>query len=187
MFLYYFRFTSGFVWYMWMCKHGLCLSMCTCLLAVQNFFWKNSSFIWMPTAERESTESQRRNNWTCACSVCWSASALWSLSLQESSYRQERYYLNTHRVRVHLLWTPTEGKDTHIRRKAKCVHLYIILYCLHTCAQMLLTTLKMWFHTILNPTSLSVSTWNPSHSSLPVVIPVGISRVGIQSLIPAGP
>lgn len=26
--------------------------MCTCLLAVQNFFWKNSSFIWMPTAER---------------------------------------------------------------------------------------------------------------------------------------
>lgn len=34
--------------------------------------------------------------------------------------------------------------------------------------------------------SLSVPTWNPSHSSvcLPVVIPTGISRVGIQSCSP---
>lgn len=30
----------------------------TCLLAVQNFFWKNSSFIWMPTAERGTTHTQ---------------------------------------------------------------------------------------------------------------------------------
>lgn len=31
---------------------------CTCLLAVQNFFWKNSSFIWIPTAERGETQQQ---------------------------------------------------------------------------------------------------------------------------------
>lgn len=30
----------------------------TCLLAVQNFFWKNSSFIWMPTAERGTTHTE---------------------------------------------------------------------------------------------------------------------------------
>lgn len=65
--------------------------------------------------------------------------------------------------------------------KGVCV--YAILYCLHTCSQMALTTLKMQFHTILDQTSLSVPTWNPSHSSvcLPVVIPTGISRVGVQS------
>ncbi len=58
----------------------VCLSKCTCLLAVQNFFWKNSSFIWMPTAERKTTHSLTRSNSTCVWSVCWSASALWSLS-----------------------------------------------------------------------------------------------------------
>lgn len=58
----------------------VCLWKCTCLLAVQNFFWKNSSFIWMPTAERETTHSLTRSNGTCVCSVCWSVSALWSLS-----------------------------------------------------------------------------------------------------------
>lgn len=66
-------------------------------------------------------------------------------------------------------------------RASVCVN--VTLYFLHTCSQMLLTTLKMQFHTILNQTSFSVPTWNPSHSSvcLPVVIPTGISRVGIQS------
>lgn len=33
--------------------------VCTCLQAVQNFLWKNSSFIWIPTAERKIHNENR--------------------------------------------------------------------------------------------------------------------------------
>ncbi len=88
---------------------GVCLCVCTCLLAVQNFFWKNSSFIWMPTAERGTTQSLRHGKGTCVCCVCWSGRTLWSVSQQKSSFRQEGDYEYTHRVKVHFSLTPTEG------------------------------------------------------------------------------
>lgn len=76
----------------------------TCLLAVQNFLWKKSSFIWMPTAEREKhsemmvfivivlkseifhsfptqfSNSQKRRERLCWCGVDWSEALLLSKS-----------------------------------------------------------------------------------------------------------
>lgn len=128
---------------------------------------------------------------------------------QKLPYRQERDCWYTHRVKVHLSLTPAERKDTKTLplqqtpagqngpkgqlHPASYMCQFIlqegyvcVCVCMQYCTvytQMALTTLKMQFHTILKQTSLSVPTWNPSHSSvcLPVVIPTGISRAGTQS------
>lgn len=171
--------------------------MCTCLLAVQNFFWKNSSFIWMPTAERGTT------HWDIWWGMCMFRVLMYKCTLTyitRDIFPLARQRL-LHRVKVHLSLTLTEGTcrlslqqtpagQNGLKRQlhpASCMCqlifleglpyacVYVILYKLHTCPQMPPTTFKIQFPMILHHISLLLPTWNPSHSSvcLPVAIPTG--------------
>lgn len=86
----------------------------TCLLAVQNFFWKNSSFIWMPTAERGTTHTETWWQGTFMFGALKSVICITKDIIPRArkeggrERRRERERL-PHRLHVHLSLTPTEG------------------------------------------------------------------------------